>query len=104
MNKKESDAAEMDLANLMVRSAEDTPIMMGNTKPMVITGVVKIAKPFDITKHEWSEYNQLSSETDSECVVIDVDNCPYGWAGFSMYKDDAIALAKHFKLTPEDLT
>lgn len=37
--------------------------------------------------------------SDGVCIVIDSEHCPW----FALYKDDAIAIAKHFKLTEEDL-
>lgn len=57
-------------------------------------------KPFDIAQHEWSD-NCISverSNTDAEQIRLDND----------MYlvdieRKDAIAIAKHFKLTAEDL-
>ena len=85
-------------------SDKDAPIMMGNTKPMVITGVVKvkIAKPdFDITKHKFSDENiRVLDVTDD--VSIDFYLNDLEREGF-IQKIDAIAIAKHFKLTGDDL-
>lgn len=105
MDKKESDAAEMELANLIVSNAEDTPIMMGSTKPMVITGVVKvkIAKPdFDITKHKWSDEPITYLDNDASGVELRATESAW-FVNFYIDKSDAIALAKHFKLTEADL-
>ena len=84
----------------------DTPIMMGNTKQQVITGVVKvkIAKPkFDITKHEWQGGHEIRS-----CLVYDdVIELNIDLRGEDeeayLNKADAIAIAKHFKLKESDL-
>jgi len=93
------------------RVMSDTPIMMGNTKQQVITGVVKIAKPeFDITKHSFEKEEGAEIETyiDSEGnIKLYLEICHYeGWANDEMVlnRDDAIAIARHFKLTEGDLT
>lgn len=57
-------------------------------------------KEFDITQHEWSDnfINVCFSETNND--VIRFDNDMYL---VDIEKSDAIAIAKHFKLTAEDL-
>lgn len=58
-------------------------------------------KPFDIAQHEWSDglvtFEMVDFENDVRLIC---DNVDYE---FFMGKKDAIALAKHFKLTAEDL-
>jgi len=64
----------------------------------------KKEKPFDITKHEWQGGHEIRSAT----VYDDVLELNLYITGdeFECYlaRDDAIAIARHFKLTAEDLT
>ena len=59
------------------------------------------AEPFDITKHEWSDdalcFGCVDCEGDIEISCTDTDG------EFYLAKHDAIAIAKHFGLTNEDL-
>ena len=68
--------------------------------------VVSDEKPFDITQHEWSDeklsfsggtfdvdFGHCTNSDDSVSEVVNLD----------FNKADAIAIAKHFKLTAEDL-
>ncbi len=66
------------------------------------TGIKPEEKPFDITKHEWSDKNLFSDgsmyQDKLQIVEHDADGMVY------LSKLDSIALAKHFKLTAEDLS
>ena len=53
---------------------------------------------FDITQHEWSD---TIAEFEAEPRYTLVLKSHGSW--FSFDKQDAIAIAKHFKLTAEDL-
>ena len=68
------------------------------------TGIMPEVKPFDITKHEWSdreiELLPYSCSFNRARIAIGINGNEEG----RLNKNDAIALAKHFKLTPEDLT
>lgn len=57
-------------------------------------------KPFDISEHEFSD-DKLSLLIDDADLISINDNC--SGSCFDLHKDDAIAIAKHFKLTAEDL-
>lgn len=65
-------------------------------------------KPFDITKHEFSDDECVldNSPIKGECLrfycqsSLDDDGCHYG---FEHNRDDAIAIARHFNLTEDDL-
>ena len=58
-------------------------------------------KPFDITKHKWIDgalcFGCVDCEGDIEISCTDVDG------EFYIARNDAIAIAKHFGLTKEDL-
>ena len=56
---------------------------------------------FDITKHEWSDCDIDSATPDGGELFI--DDRDYEISSISINKDDAIAIAKHFGLTAEDL-
>lgn len=58
-------------------------------------------EPFDITQHEWSGDQVEGATVEDECLFID-DN-DYDISTISIDRKDAIAIAKHFKLTAEDL-
>jgi len=60
---------------------------------------------FDIINHEWSDCRNLKcigkdKGLETVCFKVSVFN---GLAFFDLDKDDAIAIAKHFDLTAEDL-
>lgn len=57
-------------------------------------------KKFDISEHEFSD-DKLSLLIDDADLISINDNC--SGSCFDLHKDDAIAIAKHFKLTAEDL-
>ena len=63
-----------------------------------------IKPDFDITKHEWSDKNLSFQQYDG---IISLERS-VEFLGYSidtdLNKDDVIALARHFKLKPEDLT
>ena len=71
-----------------------------------LDGALKMpSKQFDITKHEWSDCRNLKcigkdKGLETVCFEVSVFN---GLAYFDLDKDDAIAIAKHFCLTAEDL-
>ncbi len=54
---------------------------------------------FDITKHQWSSVSLISCEVldDGDIEVEQADDA------FWLSKQDAIAIAKHFKIIPEDM-
>jgi len=56
-------------------------------------------KPFDITKHEWSDVYFDYVDCDDDIRLYS----PHSNGDFYLGKDDAIAIAKHFGLTVEDL-
>ena len=58
--------------------------------------IVKLA-PFDITQHEWSDEAARFSKRNKEFIVLSTGR------DLVLDKADCIALAKHFKLTAEDL-
>lgn len=61
-------------------------------------------KPFDITQHEWSSgdfIDAFKAHTDDAHLHIII--APYCHGRTWINKDDAIAIAKNFKLTVEDL-
>ena len=60
--------------------------------------VLEDKKPFDITQHEWSD-----SIADIEAESGDTLVLKFHGSWISIDKDDAIAIAKHFNLTAEDL-
>lgn len=57
-------------------------------------------KQFDITRHKWSDnfINTCEYETNSDAIRLDNDMYL-----IDIEKADAIAMAKHFKLTADDL-
>lgn len=57
-------------------------------------------KPFDITQHEFGD-DKLSLLIGEGDLISINDNCSNSC--FDLFRDDAIALAKHFGLTAEDL-
>lgn len=64
-------------------------------------------KPFDITQHEWSD-ERLSHDGDTLNVEYEfcsgqLDSYEVDFLNLELRKKDAIAIAKHFKLTAEDL-
>ncbi len=54
-----------------------------------------IDEPFDIAKHEIVDYGYIGVKHDKNLYVKK--------SGFTINKERAIAIAKHFKLTGEDL-
>ena len=58
----------------------------------------------DITKHKWSdeaiEFQGTGNNHLSLAAANDEEHC---WSHFCILKQDAIAIAKHFKLTEGDL-
>jgi len=58
-------------------------------------------KPFDISEHEFSDETSHIEINSANELAVCMTATNGKW--FAMYKDDAIALAKHFKLTVEDL-
>ena len=79
--------------------------------PSFVDGSIKTGKikcqcakaDFDITKHEWDDED---IKLDADPISSSVDFLIAQNEDGQMYllKSDAIALAKHFKLTPGDLT
>jgi len=64
----------------------------------------KVTKPdFDITQHEWSDDPIKYLDNDSSGVELRATESAW-FVNFYLDKSDAIALARHFKLTPGDLT
>lgn len=57
-------------------------------------------KDFDITQHQWSDEFVSVETANTDSDVIRLDNDMYL---VDIDKDDAIAIAKHFNLTAEDL-
>ena len=55
---------------------------------------------FDIAKHEWSDRFIRIEESYTDDEVISLNNDVYS---IDIERADAIAIAKHFKLTLEDL-
>ena len=54
----------------------------------------------NIKKHEFCDYAMHEVKSANNiAVTIDVKRAPW----IALYKDDAIALAKHFNLTPDDI-
>lgn len=58
---------------------------------------------FDIAKYKWSSADITGAEGESDWLHIDI-NPYYVMSGTRLEKQDAIAIAKHFKLTERDLT
>jgi len=58
----------------------------------------KPIEPFDITKHEWYDSEPCEIEEDGSLSLYPTEDDI-----LRLFREDAIALAKHFKLTPEDL-
>lgn len=54
---------------------------------------------FDITQHEWSD-SDINCNKKSDHLMIESNA---GLSGFFLEEADAIAIAKHFGLTAEDL-
>ena len=67
--------------------------------------IPKPKKPFDITKHEFSDERISFSDTLDVDVGCDAyyDDSIIEVANYDFNKKDAIAIAKHFGLTIEDL-
>lgn len=58
---------------------------------------------FDITKHEWSDSAFSTSVGNSvQGDALLVYGVEYEISGISINKDDAIAIANHFKLLPDE--
>jgi len=57
---------------------------------------------FDITKHEWTDGDLAETFVNAEHIEFVMDDS--GVNAMYIRKDDAIALARHFKLKPGDLT
>jgi len=53
-----------------------------------------MSKPFDITKHKWSDHEIEVMSDENFISILNRD----GWSEIS--RDDAIAIAKHFSLLP----
>jgi len=62
-----------------------------------------IKPDFDITKHEWSDDPITYLDNDASGVELEAASSAW-FVNFYLDKSDAIALARHFKLKPEDLT
>lgn len=78
-----------------IQAQHDTPIFYITERG----GAMPIPrKEFDISKHEFSDRLIDASMVIGDEVLIRAFN-----NGITMKKQDAIALAKHFKLTAEDL-
>ena len=60
-----------------------------------------VKEPFDITKHEWSDGDLSFDFIDGDGDII--LDCLGDCGGLFISKKDAIAIAKHFGLTAEDL-
>ena len=58
---------------------------------------------FDITKHEWSDKDITGAKGGSDWLHINLSSYCLK-TGAQLNKEDTIALAKHFKLTAEDLS
>lgn len=58
---------------------------------------------FDIEEHVWGDESLEYDHLYIDSVQIIARKCNEQ-VDFEIYKDDAIALAKHFKLTEKDLT
>jgi len=80
-----------------------TPEEMERTL-LTLAAVLTADKPdFDITKHEWcSKYNMDCSVDDKSIHFEDVTESV--GSIIMLNKADAIAIAKHFKLTGDDLS
>ena len=57
-------------------------------------------KEFDIAQHEWSDSDIRYSHRSGEELYFDINGTQLP---IFVDKQDAIAMAKHFKLTAEDL-
>ena len=72
----------------------------------LLDGIFKISKPiekpFDITKHEWSDGVLINERLHGKSEELNLF-CNYVDGEFSLDKKDAIAIANHFSLTAEDL-
>lgn len=65
---------------------------------------VEFDKPFDIAMHEWSSGDFIDAFKAFEGdAYLHFMIAPYCHGRTWISKDDAIAIAKHFKLTAEDL-
>lgn len=62
--------------------------------------VMRPIKPFDITQHEWSDDNMDRAISSSDVITLDFFDSALSVA---LSKSDVVAIAKHFKLTAEDL-
>ena len=58
-------------------------------------------KPFDITKHLWSDSDVGKAESSGDDLII--EDSDYDISSILINKCDAIAIAKHFGLTAGDL-
>lgn len=63
-------------------------------------------KPFDITKHEWSDFSWSINQQDRDAIELyNHETCTDDGDAelFQINKSDSIAIAKHFGLTEKDL-
>lgn len=58
---------------------------------------------FNITKYKWVDGDMRETFVEGNCLSVDVQAGLHSEIGIELYKQDAIAIAKHFKLTSEDL-
>lgn len=93
-----------------ISSTHFRAVLIGvNDKPFSISqGCIELAnsmsiplikKPFDITKHNWNGVDFEGVDSDGDISLSQ----SYYVDSFYISKRDAIALAKHFNLTAEDL-
>jgi hypothetical protein len=54
---------------------------------------------YDLDTHEFADYAVSQAQKNDIAVTLDTSRAPW----VAIYKGDAIALAKHFKLTREDI-
>lgn len=62
-----------------------------------------IMRKFDITEHEWSDEGTVSLDDSDDGVLEMLCDGPDCYNEFELNRNDAIAIAKHFKLTKSDL-
>jgi len=72
-------------------------------KPTNCPKCIGVKPDFDITKHEWSDDPIKYLDNDASGVELRATDSAW-FVNFYLDKSDSIALAKYFKLTPEDLT
>ena len=90
--------AELNDGYAIVRSLELTRLTGEHVRPYdyLFSESDFEVTTFDITQHEWSDF--LNLQASKEQLKFDVEGC-----GIYFDRDDAIAIAKHFKLKAEDL-